>query len=317
MRILFTGSSSFTGYWFIRELVQAGHEVVATFQRGPADYDGIRARRAQMVDDLCRTVYSCSFGQQAFMDVVKGEASWDALCHHAADVTDYKSPAFDVPRAIANNTYNVAEVLASLADRGCRRVILTGSVFEQREGEGEHEYGGLRPFSPYGLSKGLTADMFRYYVREPAMSLGKFVIPNPFGPYEEPRFTAYLLRTWMAHEVAGVKTPDYVRDNIHVSLLAKAYRDFMVRLSTEPEYRQINPSGYIETQGAFAERFAREMRPRLNLPCELRLGTQTDFTEPLKRVNTDPLDARALGWDETQAWDDIANYYEVVQSAAS
>ena len=39
MRILFTGASSFTGYWFIRELVAAGHRVIATF----AAMDGMRA----------------------------------------------------------------------------------------------------------------------------------------------------------------------------------------------------------------------------------------------------------------------------------
>jgi UDP-glucose 4-epimerase len=37
MRILFTGASSFTGYWFVRELVAAGHEVVAAC-RGDGRY---------------------------------------------------------------------------------------------------------------------------------------------------------------------------------------------------------------------------------------------------------------------------------------
>ena len=40
------------------------------------------------------------------------------------------------------------------------------------------------------------------------------MIPNPFGPYEEPRFMAYLMKTWLKGEVARVQTPRYVRDNI-------------------------------------------------------------------------------------------------------
>ena len=32
MKILFTGASSFTGFWFARALAAAGHEVVATFR---------------------------------------------------------------------------------------------------------------------------------------------------------------------------------------------------------------------------------------------------------------------------------------------
>ncbi len=31
MKILFTGASSFTGFWFAKELAAAGHEVFAVF----------------------------------------------------------------------------------------------------------------------------------------------------------------------------------------------------------------------------------------------------------------------------------------------
>jgi hypothetical protein len=32
MKILFTGASSFTGMWFVRELAAAGHDVVPPFK---------------------------------------------------------------------------------------------------------------------------------------------------------------------------------------------------------------------------------------------------------------------------------------------
>jgi UDP-glucose 4-epimerase len=41
MRILLTGASSFTGYWFVRELAAAGHHVVAAF-RCDGLYGGVR-----------------------------------------------------------------------------------------------------------------------------------------------------------------------------------------------------------------------------------------------------------------------------------
>jgi UDP-glucose 4-epimerase len=75
---------------------------------------------------------------------------------------------------------------------------------------------------PYGLSKGLTAAAAASYADREGFTFEKFVIPNPLGPYEELRFTAYLMKTWLAGETARVQTPRYVRDNIHVSLLAKA-----------------------------------------------------------------------------------------------
>ncbi|MGH7864641.1 MAG: NAD-dependent epimerase/dehydratase family protein, partial [Candidatus Binataceae bacterium] len=65
-----------------------------------------------------------------------------------------------------------------------------------------------------------------------------------------------------------------------------------------------------ESQGAFALRFAREMRPRLDLPCEVELKRQIDFQEPRVRINTDLIDGRTLDWDEARAWDEIAEYYK-------
>ena len=306
MRILFTGGSSFTGLWFIRELARAGHEVVATFRKRPEQYaDEIRRQRVSLALEHCRGAFGCSFGDAEFVRLA-GEERWDLLCHHAADVTDYKSPGFDAFAALQNNARNIAAVLKAMRASGAARVLLTGSVFENDEGAGSQ---GLPAFSPYGLSKGLTYQVFRYYAAQAGLVLGKFVIPNPFGPHEDPRFTAYLMRTWFAGERASVNTPSYVRDNIHVSLLAKAYARFAQTLSAAGPC-QLHPSGYAEAQGAFALRFAAEMRPRLRLACELDLKRQVDFQEPRVRINTDLLDAQDYGWDEAAAWDALAEYYD-------
>jgi len=306
MRILFTGGSSFTGFWFIRELARAGHEVVATFRQRPEQYaDETRRQRVALALQHCRGVFGASFGDAEFVRLA-GEARWDLLCHHAAEVTDYQSPAFDALAALQNNARNIAAVLKAVGTAGGTRVLLTGSVFENDEGAGSQ---GLPAFSPYGLSKGLTYQVFRYYAAQAGLALGKFVIPNPFGPHEDPRFTAYLMKTWFAGQRAAVNTPAYVRDNIHVSLLARAYVRFAEGLSSAGA-RALHPSGYAEAQGSFALRFAAEMRPRLRLACELELKRQVDFQEPRVRINTDPLDAQDYDWDEAAAWDALAEYYE-------
>jgi hypothetical protein len=136
------------------------------------------------------------------------------------------------------------------------------------------------------------------------------VIPNPFGPWEEPRFTTYLARTWLAREAAAVRTPAYIRDNVHVTLLAPAYARFVEDVaSASGANRHLGPSGYVETQGAFSQRFARELESRLGVPCRLELADQVEFPEPRERVNIDRLDPAELGWDEARAWDELAAYY--------
>ncbi len=72
---------------------------------------------------------------------------------------------------------------------------------------------------------------------------------------------------------------------------------------------KINPSGYVETQGEFARRAAREVQKRLGWPCQLEFSKQEDFSEPLQRVNTDPVAANFPAWDETRAWDGFAEFY--------
>jgi len=106
-----------------------------------------------------------------------------------------------------------------------------------------------------------------------------------------------------------VQTPDYIRDNIHVSLLAKSYASFAGGLEPEVGVSRLGPSGYVESQGRFATRFAEAMRPRLGLACELQLKRQVKFDEPRIRINTDVPDVEALRWNEREAWDEIAKYY--------
>jgi hypothetical protein len=139
------------------------------------------------------------------------------------------------------------------------------------------------------------------------MMLGKFVIANPFGPLEERRFTNYLMKSWFENSVPSVNTPGYVRDNIHVSLLSKAYVHFVTTL--RDGISRMNPSGYIESQGAFTQRVASQMRQRFNWKCDFNLKVQTDFPEPRVRINTDPMDAGFFNWSETAAWDEMADYY--------
>ncbi len=305
MRILLTGASSFTGTWFATELAAAGHDVTCTLTRPRNAYDGLRRQRVERVAERARLVDATRFGDDSFLELCRDQP-WDVLCHHAADVTNYKGDDFDVAAALANNTRNVDAVLAALSGNGCRGLVATGSVFEPGEGAGSDS---LPAFSPYGLSKALSWQMLTYYADRHGMSAAKLVIPNPFGPLEEPRFTHYLVKTWARGEAAGVNTPAYVRDNIHVGLLARAYVRFVESVVEQGAPAKLKPSGYIETQGAFAQRFAVEMRPRLGLACELELASQRDFPEPRIRINTDPLDPAEYGWDENAAWDAIAEHY--------
>lgn len=303
MRILLTGASSFTGFWFAKALADAGHEVLAPVTRAVSEYDGVRLRRVEALADVATIVEGVSFGADRFLEL---SDEVDLVAHHAAYVTGYRDDDFDTLAAVEANTLGARSLVSRLARRGARGLLVTGSVFEAGEGAGSLP---MRAFSPYGLSKTLSHQVFDYWCSAENLPLAKFVIPNPFGPFEEPRFTAYLIKTWAAGQVAGVKTPAYVRDNIHVDLLALAYARLAQSVGTSEHLSRLNPSGYVESQGAFAERFASAMRERLGYDCGLDLQVQTEFPEPVVRINTQPAAADFPAWNETSSWDRLADYY--------
>ena len=113
---------------------------------------------------------------------------------------------------------------------------------------------------------------------------------------------------WNEGLSAKIHTPNYVRDNIPSSLLAAVYARFVSDLA-QSGFQRISPSFYAEPQGAFAERFAREMRQRLALSAALEFDVQTDFPEPVIRTNTDPVRGVDFGWSEQTFWDETAQYY--------
>lgn len=304
MRILLTGASSFTGYWFAHELAAQGYDVVAPLRGAEGSYSGVRGTRVAHLSKVAEIVWSCPFGDAEFLKLAE-RGAFDLLCHHAARVTDYRSPDFDALGAAAENTRALPSLLRAMRGQGLKGLVLTGSVFEQDEGVGTAP---LRAFSPYGLSKGLTAQIVRYWCDISGVPMGKFVIPNPFGPLEEPRFGAYLMKCWKAGETAEVRTPNYVRDNIHVALLAKSYAWFVNTFAADARDATFNPSGYVEPQGAFAQRVARELGSRLAIECRVALAKQTDFSEPLERINTTSASSVVSDWNETAAWDSYAEY---------
>lgn len=306
MRILLTGGTSFTGLWFARSLTAAGHTVVSPLKGRLSDYSGLRGERVAELMRVAEVVEGCPFGSTSFLDLAS-TGSWDLLCQHAARTGDYRNPDFDVLGAAAENTHNLIAILRGMSARGLAGVVLTGTVFEQDEGAGDEP---LRAFSPYGLSKGLTWQYYRFLSQTMGFPLGKFVIPNPFGPFEEPRFCNYLIQSWFKGEVPTVRTPLYVRDNIHVDLLAVVYASFVNEVAAQTGVIKLNPSFYVESQGAFATRFATEMAPRLGLACPVTLLQQSEFGEPMVRINTDRVDIAALGWSEVAAWNAEAEFYK-------
>ena len=299
MRVLLTGVSSFTGLWFARALRAAGCEVVAPL-RASAYEDPLRRARMAEAAKVAEIVPAAPFGSPAFLELLA--RGFDVLCHHAAEAANHKSPDFDVEAAVAGNTFNAAATLQSARAAGVQRLVLTGSAFEEGEGRGTLP---LAAFSPYGLSKTLTARAFQGECDRAGLPMVKFVVPNPFGPYEAQTFQRAVMTRWREDQAVQVSHPFYGRDNAPVDLLGQVY----ARAATGALGVHVSPSVYAGEVGGFFQRMAREVRPRTGWACALSLAERQDSTEPLERYNLQPVDPDDYGWSESAFWDGYAAYY--------
>lgn len=90
MKILFTGGSSFTGYWFAGQLASAGHDVTVVMRQQVENYaDELRRLRVAALTTTCHPIFGVSFGDDRFLELIK-DSHWDVLCHHAADARNYR-----------------------------------------------------------------------------------------------------------------------------------------------------------------------------------------------------------------------------------
>jgi nucleoside-diphosphate-sugar epimerase len=256
--------------------------------------------------DFVRPVWSARLGSEAFFNALESQR-WDLVCLHGAYVADHKSLDFPVLEAVASNTAGIGRTFEYLGKNGNTPIIWTGTYFEANEGQGTEP---LRNFSPYALSKQLSWEFARFHAEQAGLPISKFVMPNPFGPWEGKGFTTYLARTWLRGEIPSVQTPDYIRDNCPIDLLALFYCQVAERSSKEPMARGFHPSGYSRAQGAFADRFSHELEQIWSKPCPLQMAIQTDFPEPRERRNTQIASETIPHWDEKKSWRQLAAWYQ-------
>ena len=309
-RILLTGGTSFSGLWIAEALRAGGHEVTAAVTREPGAYQGLRAERLSRLSANSRVVWSAPVASAAFLKVL--DEGWDILALHGADIPNYRAADYDVVDGFHRNIAGVEAALDAFARAGGRAVVATGTVFEAGEG-GDRD--GLA-VSHYGLAKSLTGEAIRHLAHWRGLSFGKFVVTGPFGPLEEGRMVWSLMQAWFSGEAGVVRTPRYVRDNIPVTLLAKAYLRLCNQLAEaagDPIQIVVRPAGFVGSQEMFARLVADRMRPRLGLDCAVETWAQPTLAEPLHRANDEPW---VTGdWGEGGFWDDYAAYYRRIAAS--
>ena len=270
-RVLFTGLSSFTGYWFTEKLAEKGYNVVACLSHNKSEYNSDQTERLKQANSSIRIEQNVSFGSESFLQLISDFKPEIFSFHHAL-VTGYKDPSFNVDNAISNNLNNYQEVIQRLTESGCKQIIMTRSIFEKGLGQTDAQ----SDIGPYGQSKRKTFEIFSQAVPKD-IKLRSFVICNPVGRYEGNNLTSYLIKCWIEGKPASLMQPKLVRDFVPIDLLSNSYAQFI-----EANEEMIIPSHLPVSNYEFARKIG-------------------DITRKLKKIQT-PIDTTNEKYDQTEAF---------------
>jgi UDP-glucose 4-epimerase len=251
--ILVTGGAGYIGSHTIKQLGEAGYDIVV--------YDNLSTGNINAITygELVRG----DLGNLAELTAVFANRQFDAVLHFAASISVPES--LENPLAYySNNTANTLNLLQCCQAFGVNKFIFssTAAVYGQPEVNPIAEDTLPQPLNPYGSSKLMSERLIRDYAAAGDM---KYVILRYFNVAgaeiggslgQSGKKASHLIK--MACDAAlgrrpvmyiygsDFDTPDGtgIRDYIHVDDLARAHVDALTYLETEANPSQILNCGY-------------------------------------------------------------------------
>ncbi len=195
-RILVTGASGFIGHHLCRQLVAGGHSVTGTCHAHPNKLpDGVKGLTADLTDPAA---------VQRLIATVQPAV----VFHLASCVQGARSRELVRPTFLANLASTVY-LLEALAEQGCKRFVVTGSL---EEPEQVHD----APSSPYAAAKvaaSAYARMFHALYALPTVVARVFMVYGP-GQRDQHKLIPYvinsLLRGESPHMGSGTRPVDWI-----------------------------------------------------------------------------------------------------------
>ena len=304
MKICMTGTTSFSGYWFARQLILEGHELTIIRSRS-MNLAGSKNLWLSRLDEESLTYREISSAQE-----IVTKLNCDVLLLHGSFMEDRRSPNFNVQIAV-QKTLQVSNWI-----KNCFRVdnvIHTGTFSEENEGIGDEP---LNNFNPYSASKSLIYKEHQKIFS--GIPLLKFTMPNPFGRFQQNNLFSFLEGAWAKKEVPLISHPEYIRDYVPVELLAISYAKLIESfIAGRYSLNCFAPSYFVMSNRDISKLYASEISLRIGRNLEILFGEQAVYSESRVRVNRDPLHQIIDNWSLEKFWDSMAIDFLGVKNATN
>lgn len=307
--ILVTGAAGFIGSHVADRLLAEGYRVVGVDDLTKGRIANLAEARAAGHQLTFYNLDIRAEGLRAVFDKHRPEV----VMHLAAQAG--VRPSVEDPLHDADvNILGTLNLLEAANRAGTRKIVFAssgGTVYGEprRLPLKETALSGAHPLSPYGISKKVAGDYFRFYQRYRGLDYTELALANVYGPRQDPHGEAGVIAIFIGKMLAG-ETPtifgdgNQTRDYVFVDDVAHAFALAMTRGSG----RLLNIGTGLETS---VNHLFRMMAEITGFAAEPRYGPAP--SGELRRNCLDPsLAAAELGWRpwthledglrETAAW---------------
>jgi len=276
-KILFTGLSSFTGFYFINQLSNnKNNKIFCILSKNKKDYDFFKKKRISLISKKknVNLIFNVKFGDKKFINLLSKE-KFNFLCFHHAYTKNYNNDKkFNFKKSLKENLNNVDELFKYINKKS--KIIITNTIFQKIPKK------NYKSINNYGVSKELTYEKLKKLCNFHKIKYKSFFITNPWGIYEEKKLHYYLIENWLKNKEVIIKFPNYIRDNIHIEKLSKEYQKVINSKSEKKEYF---PSGYCSSNKVFIEALRKEFEKYFNVKTKVKYLKRIKGDQPIIRVN--------------------------------